>query len=80
MIRAHIRINTTKEAINFVQEMNADGSINKYVITDSHGTYRASARSILAVMYAMTDFNDEMYLVNETVDGKFPPSIDKYRI
>lgn len=80
MIRAHIRINTTQEATDFVQAINADGSVNKYVITDSSGAYRANARSLLGVIYAMTDFNDEMYLVNETEDGKFPYVVDKYRI
>ena len=80
MIRAHIRINTTQEATAFVQEMNADGSVNKYIITDASGVYRANARSLLGVLYAMTDFNDEMYLVNETEDGKFPFTVDKYRV
>ena len=44
------------------------------------GVYRANARSLLGVMYAMTDFNDEMYLVNETEDGEFPFAVDKYRV
>lgn len=79
MVRAHIRINTTQEATEFVRQINSDGSINKYIITDNAGTYRANARSMLGVIYAMTDFADEMYLVNETEDGMFPSTIDKYR-
>ena len=80
MIRAHIRINTTHEATEFVQAINADGTVNKYVITDASGAYRANARSLLGVIYAMSDFNDNMYLINETEDGVFPGVVDKYRV
>lgn len=80
MIRAHIRINGTQEATDFVQAINADGSVNKYILTDDTGAYRANARSLLGVIYAMTDFNDNMYFVNETEDGVFPSVVDKYRI
>lgn len=80
MIRAHIRFNTTQEATEFVQFLNSDGTTTKYIITDNTGTYRTNARSLLGVIYAMTDFNDHMYLVNETEDGVFPGTIDKYRV
>ena len=80
MIRAHIRLNTPQEASEFVQLMNSDGTATKYTITDASGKYRVSARSLIGVIYAMTDFNDEMYLVNETEDGVFSHVIDKYRV
>lgn len=80
MIRAHIRIDTPQEASEFVQLINSDGTVTKYTITDGTGKYRANARSLIGVIYAMTDFNDEMYLVNETDDGVFPHAIDKYRV
>lgn len=80
MIRAHIRLNTPREASEFVQMINSDGSVTKYTITDETGKYRVSARSIIGVMYAMTDFNDNMYLINETEDGVFPHTIDQYRV
>lgn len=80
MIRAHIRLNTPQEASDFVQKINSDGSTSKYTITDSTGAYRANARSLLGVIYAMTDFNDNMYFVNETADGVFPSAIDMYRV
>lgn len=80
MIRAHIRLNTPQEASEFVQLINSDGSVTKYTITDASGKYRVSARSLIGVIYAMTDFNDEMYLVNETEDGVFSHVIDKYRV
>lgn len=80
MIRAHIRFNTTQEASEFVQMLNSDGSVTKYTIMNDTGEYRTNARSLLGVIYAMTDFNDKMYLVNETEDGSFPGYIDKYRV
>jgi len=78
-VRAHIRINTTEEASRFVSELNSDGSINKYVIENFNCESRINARSLLGVIYAMTEHQDEMFLVNETDDGFFPFFIDKYR-
>jgi hypothetical protein len=80
MIRAHIRLNTPQEASEFVQLINSDGTATKYTITEASGKYRVSARSLIGVIYSMTDFNDEMYLVNETEDGVFSHVIDKYRV
>lgn len=80
MVRAHIRLNTAKEVQDFVATLNSDGSIDKYVIRDTNNHYCADARSMLGVLYAMSEFNDAMYLVNETEDGKFPSTIDKYRV
>lgn len=80
MIRAHIRLNTPQEASEFVQLINSDGTTTKYTVTDETGKYRANARSLIGVIYAMSDFNDHMYLINETEDGVFPTMIDQYRV
>ena len=80
MIRAHIRLNTPQEASEFVQLINSDGTTTKYTVTDATGKYRANARSLIGVIYAMSDFNDNMYLINETEDGAFPKAIDQYRV
>lgn len=79
-IRAHIRLNTPREADTFVAEINCDGTSDHYAIEDFSGTNRINARSLLGVIYALTEFNDEMFLVNDTNNGKFPSSIDKYRV
>ncbi len=79
-IRAHIRLNTMAEANEFVKSINSDGTVNKYTIEDFDNRHRVDARSVIGVVYAMTDFNDEMYLVNETEDGEFPSFIDAYRV
>lgn len=78
-VRAHIRIDTTEEASRFVSELNGDGSTNKYVIENFNCESRINARSLLGVIYAMIEHQDEMFLVNETNDGFFPSFIDKYR-
>lgn len=79
--RAHIRFNTTSEANKFVTELNSDGTANKYIIENFDGSSRINARSLLGVLYAMTEHQDEMFVVNETNDGFFPSTIiDKYRI
>ena len=78
--RAHIRVITTAEATQFVSDLNSDGTANKYIIENFDCKSRVNARSLLGVIYAMTEHQDEMFLVNLTEDGKFPSVIDKYRI
>lgn len=77
--RAHIRLMTTAEASAFVASLNTDGAANKYVVENFDGTHRVNARSLLGVVYALSDYNDNMFLVNETEDGVFPHFIDAYR-
>ena len=78
-IRAHIRLNTTAEAGAFVSQLNADGTADTFIIEDFDGERRANARSLLGVVYSLSDFNDSMYLVNSTRDGVFPSFVDAYR-
>ena len=77
--RTHIRLNTTEEASRFVSQLNTDGTADKYSIEDFDGVHRANARSLLGVIYAMSDFHDEMYLVNETQNGVYPSFVDAFR-
>ena len=78
-VRAHIRLDTTDEVVNFVGELNSDGSINKYYLENFNGNCRVNARSFLGVLYMSSEYNDNLFLVNDTEDGKFPFFIDKYR-
>ena len=77
--RAHLRLSTTAEVSEFIAKINTDGTTDKYVIEDFNGVQRANARSLIGVIYAMSDFNDELYLVNMSRDGVFPSFIDAYR-
>lgn len=77
--RAHIRLMTTAQASAFVASLNTDGTADKYVVENFDSTYSVNARSLLGVVYALSDYNDNMFLVNETRDGVFPSFIDAYR-
>ena len=52
--------------------LNTDGSIDKYIVEDAEGRHRVNARSYLGMLYASAEFAGNMFLVNETEDGKFP--------
>ena len=52
---------------------------DSFLIVDFNGRQRADAKSLLGVMYAVAEFNDQLYLVNETNNGSFPSFIDEYR-
>jgi hypothetical protein len=79
-VRAHIHFNTTADATEFVKTLNSDGTTNKYVIENFNGDSRVNARSLLGVIYAMTEHDDNMFLVNYSDDGYFPLFVDKYRM
>lgn len=79
-IRAKIRLNTMKEIETFIDQLNRIGGTDKLMVEDFDGKQRVSARSVVGMLYAMTDFNDDMYFVNDTNDGVFPIFIDAYRV
>ena len=79
-IRAKIRLNTMKEIETFIDQLNRIGGVDKFMVEDFDGKQRVSARSVVGMLYAMTDFNDNMFFVNDTNDGVFPNFIDAYRI
>ena len=79
MIRTRIRLETNSQVTNFVRLLNSDGSIDKYIVEDESGTCRVGARSYLGMLYASSEFADNMYLVNETEDGKFPTFIYQFQ-
>ena len=79
-IRAHIRLNNTTEATDLISMLNSDGTATRYTIESFDRTQRVNARSLLGVLYAITDFNDEMYFVNETDPASIPSFLDKYRV
>ena len=78
--RAHIRLNTMDEIKTFIDQLNRIGGIDKFMVEDFDSKQRVSARSVVGMLYAMTDFNDDIYFVNDTNDGVFPIFIDAYRV
>ena len=77
--RAHIRLNTIHEIKEFIDKLNSIGGVDKFMVEDFESKQRVSARSVVGMIYAMTDFNDDMFFVNDTEDGVFPSFIDAYR-
>ncbi len=78
--RAHIAFKNANEATEFVCKLNTDGTAIKYALENFDGSYRVDARSILGVIYMMTEYNQEVYLVDMTTGGELPNFIDKYRV
>lgn len=78
--RAHIRLITQSDAADFVSLINKGGSTDRYVLETADGHTRVSARSLLGVLYFVSEHNNETYLVNESNDGVIPNGIDQYRI
>lgn len=75
--RAHIRLNNQVDVMGFVQALynhKDDFSIENFA-----GDLRINAKSLIGVMYAALDYNDSMFLVNDS-GGPIPSSIDVYRV
>lgn len=75
--RAHIRLNNQTEAMGLVQAL--CNQSDDFSIENFNGDRRINAKSIIGVMYATLDFNDEMFLVNDA-GGVIPSSVDVYRV
>lgn len=75
-IRRHLKITTQTEVMKFVNAIQMEPDM--YHIEDFEANFRANAASIMGVMYAMIEFNDNMFLVNKTNDGHFPSFIDQF--
>ena len=77
-VRAHIRLTTQGEVMDLIHDLR-EFSDHEFSIENFSGTQRANAKSLLGVLYASGDYGDEMYLINDTVDGEFPVAIDRFR-
>ena len=76
-VRAKIELSSRENIIDFIYAL-CDGSTDFFSIENFNGTMKVNARSILGMIYAVTEF-DTLFLVNDTTDGRFPASIDKFR-
>jgi hypothetical protein len=74
--RRQVCLSSKQAVINFVSALNRDGSTDRYVLENSDGSYTVSARSFLGVIYASSEFGDDIYLVNQSHDGVFPIALD----
>ena len=77
--RAKIRLITNQDAVDFVSTINSDGTATKYSLENFDRSYRVNARSLLGVLYFITEHSDDTYLVNDNGE-QIPSSIDKFRV
>lgn len=77
-IRAHIRLTSQAEVMEFIQGLSRFE--DAFSIESRSGMHRVNAKSVIGVMYTMFDFPDEMYLVNDTHDGSIPAFVDRFRM
>ena len=78
-VRALLRIMNNEDAVRLVSILNSDGTADRYTLEDYEGRHRVNARSLLGVIYMGTEHTEDMFLINETEDGKFPSAIDQFR-
>ncbi len=76
--RAHIRLTSQAEVIEFIQALSKFD--DSFSIENRSGVHRVNAKSVIGVMYTMFDFPEEMYLVNDTRDGVIPAALDAFRM
>ena len=76
-VRAKIELSSRENIIDFIYAL-CDGSTDFFSIENFNGTMKVNARSILGMIYAVPEF-DALFLVNDTTDGRFPASINKFR-
>ena len=76
-VRARIYISSQKELLSFVNSFYETD--DQFTVENRNGTSRVNAGSVIGMMYAMSEFSEEMYIVNRTRDGVFPSFIDKFR-
>lgn len=76
--RAHIALDTQPIILDFLRLMGEE--TDSYVVENEDGSYRASARSILGLMYMATEHPMELFVRNMTHDGEFPVWLDNFRM
>ena len=76
--RAHIRLTSQAEVLQFVQGLSRSDDV--FSIENKDGSRRIDAKSILGVLYFTFDLQDEMFLVNESNNGLIPAFVDQFRV
>lgn len=78
-VRAHIRLITQRDLLDFMSKIGEYKEEN-FIIENKDASVRVNAHSMLGVLYATNDFNDNTYLVNLTNDGCIPSFVEEYRV
>lgn len=78
-IRERIRLENVQDAKKFVKFINNPKDEDEYILQDKTGGRVADAYTIIWVAYAVSEFNNYIYLVNKTHNGVFPEGINQFR-
>jgi len=77
--RAKIRLDTNQRVVDFVKQMNSDGSTTKWLLENFDSSCRVDARSLLGALYASADFDGEIYLFTNDETAPLPDFINDFR-
>lgn len=76
--RAHIHVVTQADILHLINLLYTSEDV--FTVEDFTGTRRVNARSLLGVLYIVSECGDKLYLVNDTNDGVFPTALDEMRV
>lgn len=77
-IRAHIALDTQSSVLELLKILGNEG--DRFVIENADASHRVNARSMLGLLYMVTEHPSELFIMNIDKDGEFPPALDNFRI
>lgn len=77
MNRLRIRILSQNDVVSLVNSLNT--WTDKFILESEDGTYRVNAKSVLGVLYFVSEHPMDTYLVNMTSGGYYPDGAMRFR-
>lgn len=77
MNRLRIRILSQNDVVSLVNSLNT--WTDKFILESEDGTYRVNAKSVLGVLYFVSEHPMDTYLVNMTSGGYYPNGAMRFR-
>jgi len=77
MDRLRIRILSQNDVVSLVNSLNT--WTDKFILESEDGTYRVNAKSVLGVLYFVSEHPMDTYLINMTSGGYYPDGAMRFR-
>lgn len=77
MGRLRIRILSQNDVVTLVNSLNT--WVDKFILESEDGTYRVNAKSVLGVLYFVSEHPMDTYLVNMTSGGYYPDGAKRFQ-